>query len=226
MSQPCDEIGQNDLVLSCSEEIIILRVPSGSRRRFIGFLAGRFGSVCRAGPGQPRLPTRLVAGLLILKHMPNCPTRCCATVGGEPVFSVPLRRSGVSPRGAVRSLVVTRWRQRLGEEQIAAPLEENFRWRIGGGRSRAKISSAWWWTPPCRRRRFASDRCVDDPRAIEKLVEMAKRGGRGATPELSARANARPLWWGAIRMPTSSSALGGNSNSCARDLAVSSATLS
>ncbi len=29
-----------------------------------------------------------------------------------------------------------------------------FRWRIGRGRSRAKISSAWWWTPPCRRRRL------------------------------------------------------------------------
>src|SRR5437868_5932508 len=27
------------------------------------FLAGRFGSVCRLGPGQPPLPTRLVAGL-------------------------------------------------------------------------------------------------------------------------------------------------------------------
>ncbi len=32
------------------------------------FLDGRFSSVCRAGPGQPPLPTRLVAGLLILKH--------------------------------------------------------------------------------------------------------------------------------------------------------------
>ena len=32
------------------------------------FLAGRFGSVCRVGPGQPPLPTRLVAGLLNLKY--------------------------------------------------------------------------------------------------------------------------------------------------------------
>ena len=35
------------------------------------FLAGRFGSVCRVGPGQPPLPTRLVARLFILKHMHN-----------------------------------------------------------------------------------------------------------------------------------------------------------
>ena len=33
------------------------------------FVGKRFGSVCRSGPGQPPLPTRLVAGLLILKHM-------------------------------------------------------------------------------------------------------------------------------------------------------------
>ena len=35
------------------------------------FLDDRFGSVCQTGPGQPGLPTRLVAGLFILKHMHN-----------------------------------------------------------------------------------------------------------------------------------------------------------
>jgi hypothetical protein len=54
-----------------------------------GFLAGRFGSVCRAGPGQPSLPTRLVAGLFILKHMHNLSDEMAVRpVGGEPVFSV------------------------------------------------------------------------------------------------------------------------------------------
>jgi hypothetical protein len=33
------------------------------------FLDGRFAGVCAAGAGQPGLPTRLVAGVLILKHM-------------------------------------------------------------------------------------------------------------------------------------------------------------
>jgi len=33
------------------------------------FLDRRFASVCASGPGQPPLPSRLVAGLLILKHM-------------------------------------------------------------------------------------------------------------------------------------------------------------
>src|SRR6266581_6464767 len=33
------------------------------------FLDKRFAGVCTAGAGQPPLPTRLVAGLFILKHM-------------------------------------------------------------------------------------------------------------------------------------------------------------
>ena len=33
------------------------------------FLDNRFASVCAPGAGQPGLPTRLVAGLFILKHM-------------------------------------------------------------------------------------------------------------------------------------------------------------
>jgi transposase, IS5 family len=34
-----------------------------------GFLDQRFARVCAPGLGQPGLPTRLVAGLFILKHM-------------------------------------------------------------------------------------------------------------------------------------------------------------
>ena len=34
-----------------------------------GFLDRRFGEVYAAGDGQPPLPVRLIAGLLILKHM-------------------------------------------------------------------------------------------------------------------------------------------------------------
>ena len=65
MSQPRDD-RQDDLFRPALEEIINLRHPLVRLAAEIdwGFLAGRFGSVCRAGPGQPPLPTRLVAGLL------------------------------------------------------------------------------------------------------------------------------------------------------------------
>jgi IS5 family transposase len=36
-----------------------------------GFLDPRFASFCTPGPGQPGLPTRLEAGLFILKHLRN-----------------------------------------------------------------------------------------------------------------------------------------------------------
>ena len=72
MSQPRDD-RQDDLFRPSLEKIINLRHPLVRLAAEIDwdFLAGRFSSVCRLGPGQPPLPTRLVAGLFILKHMHN-----------------------------------------------------------------------------------------------------------------------------------------------------------
>ena len=82
--------------------------------------------MCQQGPGQPPLPTRLVAGLFILKHMHNLSDeRLCDRwtedpylqfFCGEVVFrhELPFERSSL-----------TRWRQRLGEEQLVALLQES-----------------------------------------------------------------------------------------------------
>src|SRR5215467_6175308 len=60
MSQPRDD-RQDDLFRPVLEEIINLRHPLVRLAGEIDwdFLAGRFSSVCRVGPGQPPLPTRL-----------------------------------------------------------------------------------------------------------------------------------------------------------------------
>jgi IS5 family transposase len=51
------------------------------------FLDRRFSSVCRPGSGQPPLPTRLVAGLLILKHLHNLSDEAlCARWVENPYF--------------------------------------------------------------------------------------------------------------------------------------------
>lgn len=68
LAKPRDD-RQKDLLRPALEEIIDMSHPLV---QLVGqtdwaFLDGRFGSVCRAGPGQPGLPTRLVAGLFILK---------------------------------------------------------------------------------------------------------------------------------------------------------------
>jgi hypothetical protein len=70
MSQPRDD-RQDDLFRPSLEKIINLRHPLVRLVAGIDwdFLAGRFSSVCRVGPGQPPLRTRSVAGLFILKHM-------------------------------------------------------------------------------------------------------------------------------------------------------------
>ena len=72
MSQPRDD-RQDDLFRPPLKDIINLRHPLVRLAGEIDwdFLAGRFRSVCGTGPGHPPLPTRLVAGLFILKHMHN-----------------------------------------------------------------------------------------------------------------------------------------------------------
>jgi IS5 family transposase len=72
VSQPRDD-RQDDLFRASLEAIINLRHPLVRLAAEINwdFLAKRFSSVYRIGPGQPPLPTRLVAGLFILKHMHN-----------------------------------------------------------------------------------------------------------------------------------------------------------
>ena len=127
MSQPRDD-RQDDLFGPPLEEIINLRHPLVRLAGEIDweFLARRFSSVCRVGPGQPPLPTRLVAGLFILKHMHNLSDEALCErwvenpyfqyFCGEVVFrhELPFDRSSL-----------TRWRQRLGEEQIVALLQES-----------------------------------------------------------------------------------------------------
>ena len=82
MARPRDD-RQKDLLRPALEEIIDLGHPLVRLAREIdwGFLDRRFASVCAPGPGQPGLPTLLVAGLFVLKHMHTCRTRCCARVG-------------------------------------------------------------------------------------------------------------------------------------------------
>ena len=116
MSKPRED-RQKDLFRPPLDWIIDLGHPLVRLAQEIdcGFLDGRFRSVCRSGPGQPPLPTRLVAGLLILKHMHDLSDQAlCARwlentyyqfFCGEKVFQHQLRFERSS---------LTRWRQRLG----------------------------------------------------------------------------------------------------------------
>ena len=127
MAKPKDE-RQKDLFRPALDQIIDMGHPLVELAGKIdwAFIDGRFGSVCREGPGHPPLPTRLVAGLLILKYMHNLSDEvlCARWVEnpyyqffcGEVVFrhDLPFDRSSL-----------TRWRQRLGEDHLAALIQES-----------------------------------------------------------------------------------------------------
>ena len=66
------------------------------------FLDGRFAGVCAAGVGQPPLATRLVAGLLILKHMHDLSDEVlCARWLENPYYQFFLRRIELLSQTAV-----------------------------------------------------------------------------------------------------------------------------
>jgi IS5 family transposase len=90
------------------------------------FLNGRFGSVCQPGPGQPGLPTRLVAGLFILKHMHNLSDEVlCARWIENPYFQFFCGELSFCHEAPFDRSSLTRWRQRLGEEQLVALIQES-----------------------------------------------------------------------------------------------------
>ena len=69
--------GQNDLFKARLDQIADMNRPLMKLARAIDwdFLEKNFGTVYSDGPGQPPLPTRLMAGLAILKHTDDC-SRC------------------------------------------------------------------------------------------------------------------------------------------------------
>ena len=127
MGKPRDN-RHKDLFRPALDEIIDLDHALARLAREIDwdFLDGRFASVCAAGPGQPPLPSRLVAGLLILKHMHDLSDEVlCARWVENPYYQYFCGEESFRHRLPFERSSLTRWRQRLGEEQLAALLQES-----------------------------------------------------------------------------------------------------
>jgi IS5 family transposase len=89
-------------------------------------LNDRFSSVCQTGSGQPGLPTRLVAGLFILKHMHNLSDEVlCARWIENPYYQYFCGELSFCHRLPFDRSSMTRWRQRLGEERLIALIQES-----------------------------------------------------------------------------------------------------
>jgi IS5 family transposase len=127
MARPRDD-RQKDLLRPALAEIIDMGHPLVRLAGEIdwGFLDGRFGSVCQPGPGQPGLPTRLVAGLFILKHMHNLSDEAlCARWLENPYYQYFCGEESFCHKLPFDRSSLTRWRQRLGEEQLVALIQES-----------------------------------------------------------------------------------------------------
>jgi transposase, IS5 family len=122
------EAGQTGLFRARLDQIVDLTHPLAKLARAIdwGFLEERFGALYSDGPGHPPLPTRLMAGLAILKPLHDLSDEILRErwvenpymqlFCGEEFFchKLPFDRSSM-----------TRWRQRMGEERLIAFLQES-----------------------------------------------------------------------------------------------------
>jgi IS5 family transposase len=175
------ETGAQDMFRSRLDQIINLKHELVKLANAISWAAieTACGAVYSDGPGMPPLPTRLMAGLAILKHTFDLSDEeLCARWVENPYFQyfcgeeffvheLPFDRSSL-----------TRWRQRMGEERIATLLQESLSVAVRSGAM-----------APADTRRIIVDTTVQPKnvmfptdakllnRARERLVSLARKTG-------------------------------------------------
>lgn len=175
------ESSEQDLFRSRLDQVINMDHALVKLARAIdwGFLEEKFGAVYNDGAGQPPLPTRLMAGLAILKHTYNLSDEVVCELWienpyyqyfcGEEFFQhrLPLDRSSM-----------TRWRNRMGEERLQALLQESLAVATQTGAMKpgdlARVIVDTTVQP--KNITFPTDAKLLN-RAREKLVTLAKRLG-------------------------------------------------
>ena len=180
MAKPRDN-RQKDLLRPALEDIIDLDHPLVRLAREIDwpFLDGRFASVCTSGPGQPPLPTRLVAGLFILKHLHDLSDEVlCARWLENPYYQFFCGELSFCHKLPFERSSLTHWRQRLGEEQLVALVQESLSvaHRTGALATRDLERVVVDTTVQPKAIAHPTDARLCH-RALEKLVDLAKRNG-------------------------------------------------
>jgi IS5 family transposase len=178
MAKPRDD-RQKDLLRPALEAIIDLGHPLVRLGRAIdwGFVDQRFAGVCTAGAGQPPLPTRLVAGLLILKHMHDLSDEVlCARWLENPYYQFFCGELSFCHQLPFDRSSLTHWRQRLGEVELVALLQESLSvaHKTGALASRDLERVVVDTTVQPKAIAHPTDARLCH-RALEKLVDLAKR---------------------------------------------------
>src|SRR5947199_7416327 len=122
------ETSEQDLFRSRLDQIIDMKHALVKLGRAIDwrFLEDTFGAVYTDKPGQPPLPTRLMAGLAILKHTYGLSDEAlCDRWVENPYFQYFCGEEFFQHVLVFDRSSLTRWRQRMGEEKLQALLQES-----------------------------------------------------------------------------------------------------
>jgi transposase, IS5 family len=175
------ESGAQDLFRSRLDQIIDMDHALAKLARAIdwGFLEDQFGAVYTDGAGRPPLPTRLMAGLAILKHTYDLSDEVLCEVWCEnPYYQYFCGEEFFQHRLPFDRTSISRWRARMGEERLAALLQESLAvaTRTGAMKpsdlSRVIVDT----TVQPKNITFPTDAKLMN-RAREKLVKLAARLG-------------------------------------------------
>jgi IS5 family transposase len=175
------ETGEQDLFRSRLDQIIDMNHPLVRLARTVDwpFLEARFGEVYTDAAGQPPLPTRLMAGLAILKHTYDLSDEVlCERWVENPYYQYFCGEEFFQHRLVFDRSSITRWRNRMGDERLRALLQESLSVAIKTGAikpselSRVIVDT----TVQPKNVMFPTDARLLN-RAREKLVRLAKLRG-------------------------------------------------
>ena len=122
------ESGQSDLLRSRLDAIIDMGHALVKLAQTIDwmFLEDRFGEVYQDTPGRPPLPTRLMAGLAILKHTYDLSDEVlCEHWVENPYYQFFCGEEFFQHRLVFDRTSMTRWRLRMGAEKLQALIQES-----------------------------------------------------------------------------------------------------
>ena len=175
------ESGQNDLFRARLDQIVDVGHPLVKLGKAIDwrFLEDRFGAAYSDRAGHPPLPTRLMAGLAILKSMHDLSDEdLCARWIENPYFQLFCGEEFFRHKTPFDRSSLTRWRQRMGEEKLVALIQESLATatRTGAAKpsdfSRVIVDT----TVQSKAVAFPTDARLMH-RARERLVRLAKKTG-------------------------------------------------
>jgi len=173
--------GQKDLFRSRLDQIVDMGHPLAKLAATIewGFLEQRFGAVYADVPGRPPLPTRLMAGLAILKHMHDLSDEAlCERWIENPYFQLFCGEEFFQHKLVFDRSSLTRWRQRMGEEKLVALIQESLASATRSGAASPKDFSKVIVDTTVQEKAvaFPTDAKLMH-RARERLVRLAKKHG-------------------------------------------------